>query len=41
MHELAAQAGIELPGVLGKVRASTTAVEAKPLEDPDAVLEEE
>ena len=40
MHELAEQAGIELPGVLGKVGASSTVVETEPVEQPDSVNDE-
>jgi hypothetical protein len=40
MHELAEQAGIELPGVLGKVGPTRTVVETEPVEESDSVIDE-
>ena len=41
MHELAEQAGIELPGVLGKVGSPKIAVEPKPTTEADAIIDED
>ena len=40
MHELAEQAGIELPGVLGKVGSTGTAIEAKPPVESEEIIDE-
>ena len=38
--ELAEQAGIELPGVLGKVGSTGTAIEAKPPVESEEIIDE-
>ncbi|MCP4937904.1 MAG: flotillin family protein, partial [Phycisphaeraceae bacterium] len=40
MHELAEQAGIELPGVLGRVGSAGTAVEAKPTVESEEIIDD-
>ena len=40
MHELAEQAGIELPGVLGKVGTTGVAVEAKPTVESEEIIDD-
>ena len=40
MHELAEQAGIELPGVLGKVGSSDAVVDVEPIVESEDVIEE-
>ena len=40
MHELAEQAGIELPGVLGRVGSAGTAVEAKPTVESEEMIDD-